>query len=275
MPTNTLTSSHFAYVCGLVRKRSAIELDASKSYLIAARLGNLARQTGYASAVDLVQGLQAKNLPELEQMLVEAMTTNETSFFRDLHPFEALRSVVLPQMLATRSTKRALNIWSAACSTGQELYSIAIYIREHFPQLSHWKLNLLGTDISDEVLSKARLGRFTQLEVNRGLPAAYLIKYFQRDGLHWQVRPEIKSMVSFQKLDLIEPWPHLPTMDLVLLRNVMIYFSTEVKKQILQKIRARMPSDGILFLGAAETTLRLDADFDCVQNASCIYYTVK
>jgi len=258
-----------------VRKRSAIELDASKSYLIAARLGNLARQTGYASAVDLVQGLQAKNLPELEQMLVEAMTTNETSFFRDLHPFEALRSVVLPQMLATRSTKRALNIWSAACSTGQELYSIAIYIREHFPQLSHWKLNLLGTDISDEVLSKARLGRFTQLEVNRGLPAAYLIKYFQRDGLHWQVRPEIKSMVSFEKLNLIEPWPHLPTMDLVLLRNVMIYFSTEVKKQILQKIRARMPSDGILFLGAAETTLRLDADFDCVQNASCIYYTVK
>lgn len=275
MPTNTLSSGHFAYVCSLVRSRAAIELDASKSYLIEARLANLARQTGHASAVDLVQGMQIKRLPELEQMLVEAMTTNETSFFRDLHPFEALRGVVLPKMLAARSAKRSLNIWSAACSTGQELYSIAMYIREHFPELSSWKLNLLGTDISDEVLSKAKLGRFTQLEVNRGLPASFLVKYFQRDGLHWQVRPEVKAMVKFEKLNLIEPWPNLPIMDVVLLRNVMIYFATEIKKQILQRVRGRMPADGILFLGAAETTMRLDAAFDCVHDASCIYYTVK
>lgn len=275
MSTAALNSDVLSFVCTLVRERSAIELDASKAYLIDARLAPLAKQHGYGSTAELVAGMRAKPQPSLVSNLVEAMTTNETSFFRDIHPFDALRKQILPELRTKRSTPQTLNIWSAACSTGQELYSIAMLLREHFPDLAAWKVSLLGTDLSDDVLGRAREARYSQIEINRGLPAPLLIKYFQRDGMHWQLRPELRALATFRKLNLIEAWPAMPRMDVVFLRNVLIYFSPENKKSILRKIRQVMAPHAVLFLGAAETTMNLDDSFQRVQVENSVFYRLK
>ena len=275
MSTANLTPDSIAYVCTLVRRHSAIELDAAKAYLIEARLAPLARRHGLASAEELVGRLQAQADPILRRQAVEAMTTNETSFFRDSHPFEALRSTIIPDLMRTCAARRTIDIWSAACSTGQEAYSIAMSLRENFPELRSWKTRILGTDLSDEVLQKAGAGKFSQIEMNRGLPASLLAKYFRRDGLQWELDPEIRAMATFTKLNLIEQWPALPTMDIVFLRNVLIYFAPNVKKMILEKVRKIMAPHAVLFLGAAETTMGLDDMFLRVQIGNSVYYRLK
>lgn len=275
MTTATLTPDAISFVCTMVRERSAIELEASKSYLIEARLLPLAKQNGFASTNDFIQGVRVKRQPDLERKLVEAMTTNETSFYRDTHPFTALRTTIIPEMCKQREAKRSLSIWSAACSTGQELYSVAMLIREHFPNLNTWNVQLVGTDLSEEVLSRARAGKFSQIEVNRGLPAPLLLKYFDRDGMTWQIKPEIRSNASFTKLNLIERWPTLPQMDIVFLRNVLIYFSPDTKREILRKVRQVMSPHAILFLGAAETTMGLDTSFERVEVSQSVFYRLK
>ncbi len=219
--------------------------------------------------------MRTQKKPDLERRLVEAMTTNETSFYRDIHPFNALKGKILPEMRTHRAAQKALNIWSAACSTGQELYSIAMLIREHFPEFVTWKVQLVGTDLSEEVLNKARDGKFSQVEMNRGLPAPLLLKYFERDGMTWQIRPELRAMASFTKLNLIERWPVLPQFDVVYLRNVLIYFSPETKREILRKVRQVMAPQSALFLGAAETTMGLDASFERVESDHSVFYRVK
>jgi chemotaxis protein methyltransferase CheR len=203
------------------------------------------------------------------------MTTNETSFYRDAHPFEALRATIIPEMMRLQARLRTLNIWSAACSTGQEAYSIAMLLRETFPDLASWKVQILGTDLSDDVLEKARAARFSQIEMNRGLPATLLAKYFRREGMQWELAEHVRSMASFCKLNLIERWPPMPPMDVVFLRNVLIYFSPETKKAILEKVRSVMAPHGVLFLGAAETTMGLDAAFARVQVDSSVFYRLK
>jgi chemotaxis protein methyltransferase CheR len=195
-----------------VRSRAAIELDASKSYLIEARLSPVARANGFGSIDDFIKGVRAKTKPELENRLVEALTTNETSFFRDIHPFVAMRKQIVPEFMQRNAGSRRLNIWSAACSTGQEIYSLAMDLREHFPSLAQWNVQMLGTDLSDEVLNRARDAKFSQIEVNRGLSANLLVKYFQRAGMQWQLSAELRSMTRFMKLNLIERWPALPPM---------------------------------------------------------------
>jgi chemotaxis protein methyltransferase CheR len=275
MSTATLPAEAISFVCTLVRQHSAIELDAAKAYLIESRLGPVAKKHGFATTSDLVRGLQVSPKPDLRASVVEAMTTNETSFYRDIHPFEALRQTVLPELLNVQAAKRSLNIWSAACSTGQEAYSIAMLIRDHFPEMNTWKLSILGTDLSDDVLAKARSARFSQIEMNRGLPAALLSKHFVREGLNWQLSPQIRGMVSFSKLNLIERWPPMPVMDIVFLRNVLIYFSPATKKAILEKIRANMAPHSVLFLGAAETTMNLDTEFARIQTGNYVYYRLK
>ncbi|MDX1945373.1 MAG: protein-glutamate O-methyltransferase CheR [Pirellulaceae bacterium] len=275
MSTATLSSDALSFVSTLVRARSAIELDADKAYLIESRLAPLAKQQGYASSDEFVLGLKSKREANLERRLVEAMTTNETSFYRDIHPFEALRTHVLPELRQLRSKQRTLNIWSAACSSGQELYSIAMLLREHFPDVAAWNPGLLGTDLSEHILERAQSAIYSQIEVNRGLPAALLIKYFQREGMVWRLRPEVREMARFQKLNLIESWPPMPPLDVVFLRNVLIYFAPETKKQILQKVRRVMAPHAVLFLGAAETTLNLDASFERVQLGNCVFYRLK
>ncbi|MEZ6132894.1 MAG: protein-glutamate O-methyltransferase CheR [Planctomycetaceae bacterium] len=275
MSTATLTPDAISYVCTTVRERSAIELDVSKSYLIEARLAPVARSNGFDSINDLVQSLRRQRQIKLEAQLVEAMTTNETSFFRDVHPFESLQKTLFSEFKTRNAATRSLNIWSAACSTGQEIYSIAMHLREHFADLASWKVQLVGTDLSDDVLARASAAKFSQIEVNRGLPAALLVKHFQRSGLQWELKPEVRSMARFMKLNLIERWPPLPVMDIVFLRNVLIYFSPETKRAILEKVRRVMAPNAVLFLGAAETTMGLDAGFERVQVGNSVFYRLK
>lgn len=275
MSTATLTPDAITFVCSLVRQRSAIELDAAKAYLIEARLNPVARRHGFPSTSEMLRNLSVAPKADLQQQVVEAMTTNETSFYRDMHPFEALRTAIVPELIRLYGARRALNIWSAACSTGQEAYSVAMLLRESFPELASWKVQILGTDLSDDVLQRARAARFSQIEVNRGLPAAFLAKYFRREGMHWELAADVRSMASFSKLNLIETWPKLPVMDVVFLRNVLIYFAPETKKAILAKVRGVMAPHAVLFLGAAETTVGLDAMFERVQVGNSVFYRLK
>ena len=198
--------------------------------------------------------------------------TTETSFFRDQHPFEALRKVVLADLIGRRRDGCRLHIWCAASSTGQEPYSLALLLREHFPELDGWKVFLLASDLSQAVLARAREGRYKQIEVNRGLPAALLVKYFEQHGTDWQLKPAIRAMVDFQEINLAQPWPALPRMDLVLLRNVMIYFDVATKKTILGRLARLLRPDGYLLLGGAETTFNLDDSFRRVEPLKSGFY---
>jgi len=260
-----LNAGEFDYIRALVRARSAIVLEPDKLYLAEARLAPLARTTGFRTLNDLVAHLRAVPENRLHQQVVEKMATTETSFFRDLHPFEVLRRDVLPPLLRNRSTTHALNIWCGACSSGQEPYSVALLLREHFPELRSWTVRILASDLSAEMLERAQRGRYTQMEVNRGLPARLLVKHFHKVGNDWQISDELRGMVEFSRFNLLDAWPAFPPIDICYVRNVLIYFDVESKKQILAKVRRILRLDGHLFLGGAETTLHLDDAFERVQ----------
>ncbi len=263
------------FVRDLVRRQSAIVLDQGKEYLIEARLGPIARERGFESIACLVSSMHGKPFGELHGKVVEAMTTNETSFFRDVHPFEALRHVVLPGILAKRAAIRRLTIWCGAASSGQEPYTIAMLLREHFPELKDWKVKIIATDLSAAVLLRAKEGRYRQLEINRGLPAHYLIRYFERQGAEWQIKSEIRELIEFRELNLIEAWPLIPEVAIVFLRNVLIYFDVETKRQILAGVRGVLAPDGVLFLGGAETTMNIDAEFERIEAAKSSCYRMR
>lgn len=266
-----MNTTDFDYVRRIVLERSSIVLDGSKAYLAEARLLPVARQLGLGSIADLVARLRIERGRELQTKVVEAMTTNETSFFRDRTPFEALRLHVLPRLVTARAKLQALRIWSAGCSTGQEPYSIAMMLRDYFTRLDDWDVSILATDLSHDVLGRARAGRYSQLEVNRGMPAEMLIGHFDRDGIAYQLRDDVRRMVDFRQLNLADPWPDLPRMDVVFLRNVLIYFDVPVRRAILQRVRRVLAPDGFLFLGGAETTLNLDDSFErvAIDKAGC------
>lgn len=260
-----MTAQDFEFVCRLVRDRSAIVLEPGKEYLVEGRLTPVARQLGLESVSGLVGRLRAAPDNGLAARVVEAMATTETSFFRDHHPFETLRTAVLPDLIRLRAGERRLDVWCAACSTGQEPYSLALLLREHFPNLAGWQVRILATDLSGEVLERAREGEYTQMEVNRGLPAALLARYFRQHGTRWELSEDVRRMVEFRELNLAKPWPHLPRMDLVFLRNVMIYFEAETKRSILGRAARLLRPGGYLLLGGAETTLNLDESFRRVE----------
>ncbi len=270
-----LSSADFQFVSTLVRQRSAIVLEPEKSYLLEARLTPLARAEGFASLDALVAQMRAQPFNGLHRKVVEAMTTNETSFFRDLHPVDALRKVVLPEVLKQRQASRTLNVWCAACSSGQEPYTVMMTLLEHFPQLATWQVRLLGTDLSSEMVGRSRTGRYGQIEVNRGLPANLLVKYFEKKGIEWQVKPDVQRYCEFKEMNLIEPWGPLPQMDVVFLRNVLIYFDVETKRQILGNVRKVLQPWGYLFLGGAETTINLGDTFERVQFDKAGCYRIK
>jgi len=256
----------------LVHDVAAIALEPSKGYLVESRLAPVAKAHGHGTIAELVAALRARPFDALHAQVVEAMTTNETSFFRDLHPFEVLRDVVLPELIARRAATRTLRIWSAACSSGQEPYTIAMLLAEHFPQLAEWNVQILGTDLAQSVLDKAQRGQYTQLEVSRGLPAKLLVKYFDRAGLYWRIKPEIARRVRFQRVNLIEPWPPLATLDVIFMRNVLIYFNPETKRELLGRARKLLARDGTLFLGGAETTLGIDDAWQRVNHGKTSTY---
>ena len=252
----------FRYICDFIRDRSAIALEADKHYLVESRLLPVARREGLASIEELVRHLRHHPFGALHRTVVEAMTTNETSFFRDRHPFDALKKHVIPDLIERRATERRLRIWCAACSSGQEPHSVAMLLREHFPALASWTIDILGTDISTHMVHRSREARYSQLEVNRGLPAPLLVRYFDKVGTEWQLKNEIRNSVRYDVLNLAGPWPAAGAWDIIFMRNVMIYFDVETKQSILRKVRDNLRSDGYLFLGGAETTLNLDQRFE-------------
>jgi chemotaxis protein methyltransferase CheR len=258
----SLSQADLDYLCALVKQCSAIALDERKGYLVEARLGALVRRAGFESLPALVACLRAGRANGLRQQVVEAMTTNETSFFRDVYPFECLRRLLLPDLLQRRAGERRLTIWSAGCSSGQEPYSVALLLREHFPTLGGWDVRIIGSDLSLEMLERARKGYYSRSEVNRGLPAQLLLKYFRRQGLDWELRDDVRRMVEFRPLNLIEPWPPLPPLDVVFLRNVLIYFEADTRREVLGKVRRVLRPDGSLFLGGAETALNIGDTFE-------------
>jgi chemotaxis protein methyltransferase CheR len=268
---STLAAPDFDYIAQLVHRRSAIVLEPGKEYLAESRLEGIAREHGLASVGELVSHMRSGTL-DLGDAVVDAMTTNETSFFRDAHPFNALRDSVLPELIEARRVARTISIWCGATSSGQEPYSVAMLIREHFPELASWQVRIIATDISPSMLERTRQGRYSQLEVNRGLPAPMLVKYFTRDGMHWVVSEDLRRMVSAQYLNLNERWPVMPPFDLVLLRNVLIYFDVPTKQQILAKVRQALRPDGLLLLGGAETTMNLDANFERIPHGRSTWY---
>jgi len=266
-----ITRPDFEFIRDLVRVKAGIVLDPGKEYLVESRLAPLARKEGFRSLSELVAGLRCRSANGLHYKVVEAMTTNETTFFRDHQPFELLRTKVLPEVVARRGAGRNISIWCAASSSGQEPYSIAMLLREHFSFLATWRVDFIASDISQEMLARTRQGRYSQLEVNRGLPAAYLVKYFRKEAGEWQVRDDLRQMLSLREINLAEPWPYLPPLDIVFMRNVLIYFSVESKKEILGRVRKLLKPDGYLFLGGAETTLNLDDSFATVPGLSSCY----
>lgn len=261
----TITVADADYVRDLVRARSAIVLDAEKTYLIESRLQPIARQRGLLSLGELVGAMRRQRNGPLHDLVVDAMTTNETSFFRDPGLWTALERRLLPDLLERRQASASLTIWCAACSSGQEPYSVAMMLADRFPQiLANWNVRIVATDLSGEMLGRAASGRYTQLEVNRGLPAPALIKHFRRDGAYWQISDRIRQMVEFRMLNLVEPWPFVPAADLLFMRNVLIYFDHQSKQQILGRCRQVLRPDGHLVLGTAETTLNIDQAYERV-----------
>ncbi|MBI9114601.1 CheR family methyltransferase [Sanguibacter suaedae] len=252
----TLTAETFTFVADLVRQRSAIHLAPGKEYLVESRLAPLARREG-VTVDEYVRAHRTRPNQMTSELIVEALTTNETSWFRDALPFQTLAEHVLPDVVAARAPASPLRIWSAACSTGQEPYSIAMTLLDNLTAPAP-RVEITATDLSAEVLAKADRGVYSQLEVNRGLPAKYLVKHFTRVGTEWQISEELRSMVRFTKNNLLDSPPAGGPFDVVFMRNVLIYFDVAVKRDILRRLRGTMRPGGYLVLGAAETTVGID-----------------
>jgi chemotaxis protein methyltransferase CheR len=261
----------FAYLRKLIYENSAIVLEADKQYLLESRLGPMLAREQLKSFDDLVTRLNASNSGPLRQRVLEAVTTHETSFFRDLHPFDLFRKTIVPRLLNERSAGKRINIWCGASSTGQEPYTLAFIIKECGLQLGGWSVDFTATDLSEEVLARARNGVFSQLEVNRGLPMPMLIKFFDKVGLDWQVKPDVRKMINFRKVNLMEAWPTMPQMDVVFMRNVLIYFDVAQKKRIFERLARVIRPGGYLFLGTVESTHSLTELFQPMQvgKATC------
>jgi chemotaxis protein methyltransferase CheR len=257
----SLSQTSFEFVRTALRQRSAHHLEEDKAYLVETRLLAVARRHGFASVEDLVLHLRRRAEERLLDEIVEAMAIPETCFFRDGHPFEVLRQTVLPELVQKRSDLRRLNIWSAACSSGQEAYSVALLLRQHFPALASWNIRLIASDLSTALLARARQGLYSKLEVSRGLSSELLKGYFHEQAGGWQIRDDLRRMVEFRAINLNGPWPELPRLDLVLMRNVLIYFDIPTRQQLLGRVRKVMQPDGYLLLGGAETTHNLSDDF--------------
>ena len=246
----------YGYLRRLVHGHSQNVLDASRDYLFDSRLTRLLRNQGMSRLEELVDRLRSRKDPALERAIAEAMTINETSFFRDNRPFELIRTDLLPKLIESRRTIRTLRFWSAACSTGQEALSLAILLREHFPQLVNWRISIEGTDICAEAVRRAQEGRYHRIEVNRGLPARFLVKYFDQEGDEWVAKEQVRALCNFRQASLSTP--RLPfsrlddRFDIIFLRNVMLYFSQETRNTLLKEVHRVTAGDGYLLLGSSE-----------------------
>ena len=260
-----LLTADFEFVTSFARRSAAIIIEPGKDYFVESRLSSLASSHACSSVPDFINLLRkTPSSSALHGKVLDALTTNETFFFRDIAPFDALRETVIPKLIAQRAAQRSLAFWSAASSTGQEAYSLAIMLRENFPQITDWRIQIIGTDLSATVLKQARAGRYNEFEINRGLSPELIKKHFTHEGNAWTANAELRGMVDFRPMNLIEPWPRLPLFDVVLMRNVMIYFDVPTKQAILRNIRTTLQPQGSLLLGSAETTINLDAGWQSV-----------
>jgi len=260
----------YDFLCRLLKDRSGLMLSSDKQYLVESRLMPLARKGGFAGLAELVQKLRDNN-ESLTVDVVEAMTTNESFFFRDKIPFDHFRDVIMPFLLAARARQRRIRIWCAAASTGQEPYSLAMCLREMKDQLAGWRIELIGTDLSTGVLEKAKAGLYSQFEVQRGLPIQMLVKNFVQTGEMWQLSADVRAMVAYRPLNLLSDFSHLGTFDLIFCRNVLIYFDQDTKVGVLDRLRRITESDGFLVLGAAETVVGLTDAFRPVPERRGLY----
>lgn len=252
----------YEYLSNFLLGKSGLALGSGKEYLIEARLIPLAQSWGLANLEELVRELRGRKDERLHSAVVEAMTTNETSFFRDKTPFEEMKEMLLPELIAARRMVRQLRVWCAASSTGQEPYSFLMLIAESFPTLRDWRIEFVATDIDNTALARAESGVYTQFEVQRGLPIQLLMKYFEQVENGWRIKDEIRDRVSFRQLNLLDDFSRLGQFDIVFCRNVLIYFQNQTKRQILERIGKLLRPDGYLYLGAAETVLGITTAFE-------------
>ncbi|HLJ00358.1 MAG TPA: protein-glutamate O-methyltransferase CheR [Bradyrhizobium sp.] len=256
-----MTPSDYEYLRKLLKERSGLDLSADKQYLVESRLVPLARKVGLAGITDLVQKMKGGSSEALTAEVVEAMTTNETFFFRDKVPFDHLKDTMLPAILQARAARRTLRIWCAASSTGQEPYSIAMCLKELGAAIAGWRVEIVATDLSQGVLEKSKAGIFSQFEVQRGLPIQLLVKYFAQIGEMWQLNADIRSMVQHRQLNLLQDFSHLGTFDIIFCRNVLIYFDQDTKAGIFERLSKLIEADGFMVLGAAESVVGISDAF--------------
>ncbi|QIG96495.1 MULTISPECIES: CheR family methyltransferase [unclassified Bradyrhizobium] len=265
-----MTPPDYEYLRKLLKDHSGLDLSADKQYLIESRLLPLARKSGLSGIPDLVAKIRAGSSTHTVQV-VEAMTTNETFFFRDKVPFEHFRDTIMPEVLKARAARRSVRIWCAAGSTGQEPYSLAMSLKEMGAALAGWRVEIIATDLSQEVLEKAKAGIYSQFEVQRGLPIQMLVKYFKQSGELWQINPELRSMVQHRQLNLLHDFSALGAFDVVFCRNVLIYFDQDTKINIFNRLARSMETDGFLVLGAAETVVGLTDRFKPIPDRRGLY----
>lgn len=268
-----MSPEDFDYLSKLLKERSGLALTKEKVYLLESRLTPLARKKGFERLDDLITEIRLRRKEDMIREVTEAMTTNESFFFRDNTPFEIFKTFTLPAVQATRSDRKHLRIWCAAASTGQECYSLAMVLKEQEAQWRDWRIEIVGTDISCQVLEKAKAGIYSQFEVQRGLPIKMLMKYFKQVGEMWHIDSALRSMVSFKEYNLLGSYAALGKFDVIFCRNVLIYFDQPTKQDVLERMRTIMPADGSLFLGAAETVLGVTDKFKPVAGQRGLYMT--
>ena len=261
----------FEIIAELLKERSGLALNKEKAYLLESRLNPVARKWNFAGFDELAQAIRSKGDEALLVDVTEAMTTNESFFFRDQKPFDQFNEMVLPHLLEARAAKRSFRIWSAACSSGQEPYTLAMLLQEHADKLAGWRVEIVATDLSNEILDKAKEGLYSQFEVQRGLPITHLVKYFVQVGDRWQIEDSLRKMIKFQQFNLLGDLSELGKFDVVFCRNVLIYFDTPTKTKVLNGIADLLPADGFLYLGGAETVLGTTDRFEIMQGQRGIY----
>jgi chemotaxis protein methyltransferase CheR len=255
----------------LLKQRSGLVLTRDKAYLLESRLMPVARKWNMKGLEELAITVRTRKDEALLRDITEAMTTNESSFFRDQKPFDQFRQLVLPRLMATRAAKRSIRIWSAACSSGQEAYSLAMILNDEAAKLAGWRVEIVGTDISAEMVERSKAGVYTQFEVQRGLPITMLVKHFKQNGDKWQISPQLRQMASFREWNLLGDLSPLGQFDIVFCRNVLIYFDGPTKGKVLEGIARQMPQDGVLYLGGAETVLGITDKFKPVDGQRGLY----
>jgi len=266
-----VTPQDFDYLRKYLRERSGLVLAVEKQYLAESRLLPVARRNGMTSLDELIDRLKNRTTAPLSAEVVEAMTTNETFFFRDKLPFDHFRDTIMPALIAARAREKRIRIWCTAASTGQEPYSLAMVLKGLGAAIAGYRIEIVATDLSSEVLERAKAGIYSQFEVQRGLPVQLLVKFFDQVGETWQLAPELRSMVQFRPLNLLNDFSALGSFDAVFCRNVLIYFDQETKVAVLNRIARQMPGDGFLVLGAAETVIGLTEAFKPLADKRGLY----